>query len=329
MAGTIKRELGRGLLAAAEALPFTKPWLGRWGRRTRPEWFAGRVVRAQSRDGVRLRLTSVGKNYLSFELFWRGLDYYEPLTAWLVRELTADAGQFLDVGANIGFHSLMLAAGRSALGITAFEPNPKLHALLTANVRANGFERIRCERLALSDRTGQASLYVSRSDMSASLEADFDDHPTGLIPVRVTTLDAYAADQIWRGRLVVKVDIEGHEAAFFTGARRTLVEWRPDIIAEATVPYGPAAYALFAALGYRSYAITDQGLERQAAPAPVVRGPLVFLNNLLTARPPGEIAALADGLRVHAAGLDLHATSKKADGRVQEKLRAWPDPSPA
>src|SRR5258708_21949149 len=133
MGETLKRGLGRGLWAAAEAMPFAKPWLGRWGRRTRQEWFTGRVVRAKSRDGLPLGLASVAKNYLSFELFWRGLDYYEPLTAWLVRELAADAGQFLDVGANIGFHSLLLAARHPALGITAFEPNPKLHALLGAN----------------------------------------------------------------------------------------------------------------------------------------------------------------------------------------------------
>lgn len=326
MEGSFKRGLGRGLLAVAEAVPLVRPWLGRWGRRTRPEWFAGRVVRARSRDGGRLRLASIGENYLSFELFWRGLDYYEPLTTWLVHALAADAGQFLDVGANIGFHSLMLAARRPPPGgIVAFEPNPKLHVLLTANVRANGFGRIRCEALALSSASGPARLYVSRSDMSASLEAGFDGQPTGAVRVQAVTLDDYAAHQAWTGRLLVKVDIEGHEAAFFAGASHTLTERRPDVIAEAAVPCAPATVALFAAAGYRCYAITDRGLERQRGPAPVVRGPLVFLNNLLTIRPPGEIAGLSDGLRAHARTLDLHATSKKADARVLEKLRARPE----
>src|SRR5260221_13332236 len=142
MAAALKRLLGRRLLAFANALPAAKPLLRRWGQRTSKEWFDGRIVRAQSRDGFRLRLASLGENYLTFELFWRGLDYYEPLTAWLAAELAAEASHFLDVGANIGFYSLMLAARRPALAITAFEPNPKLHPLLAANARANGFRQV-------------------------------------------------------------------------------------------------------------------------------------------------------------------------------------------
>ena len=329
MGSAFKRALGRGLLATAEVLPSVKPWLRRGGLRTNKAWFAGRVVSARARDGLRLKLASVGENYLSFELFWRGLDYYEPLTAWLAAELAADADRFLDVGANIGFYSLLLAARRPALAIAAFEPNPKLHPLLTANARANGFRQIAAEPLALSATGGSAPLYLNRSDMSASLERDFDDRHAGTTLVPTTTLDAYVARHAGRGRLLVKVDVEGHEAAFFAGARATLGTQRPDIVAEVAQPYAPDTLALLAACHYRCYSISDRGLVRVATPAPVVRAPLVFLNNLLTVRPPAEIEALSARLRARARGIDFHATSKKADPRVLEKFRAWPAAAPS
>lgn len=323
MGGALKRRLGRGLLAAAEAMPFAKPWLGRWGRRTRQEWFGGCVVRAQSRTGVRLRLASLGRNYLSFELFWRGLDYYEPLTTRLIHALAADAGQFLDVGANIGFHSLMLAARHPVLGITAFEPNPKLHALLTANIRANGFRHVTPEPVALSDRGGLLPFYLNQSDMSASLERGFEASHTGVVRVPADTLDGYLARRgASAGRLLLKVDVEGHEPAFFAGAAGTLRDRRPDIIAEAAVPYPPATLRLLRACGYRFLQITDEGLLPCAEPVAHVRGPLVFLNCLLTARPPAELEGISAGLRAHARCLDLHQTSKLADRQVVERLSA-------
>ncbi len=327
MESPLKRLLGCTLLAAADALPSAKPLLRRGGLRTNKAWFGGRVVRAQARDGVRLALASVGENYLSFELFWRGLDYYEPLTVWLAGELAADAGHFLDVGANIGFYSLMLAARRPALGITAFEPNPKLQPLLVANVRANGFRQIVPEPLAVSSTEGTASLFLNDSDMSASLERDFDDHHIGTARIPTTSLDAYVARRHSPARLLIKVDVEGHEAAFIAGARATLRAHRPDIIAEVAKPYTPDTLALLAACHYRCYSISDDGLIRIPAPAPVVRPPLIFLNNLLTTRPQAEISRLSERLRAYARNLDLFATSKKADARVLEKFRSWTAPA--
>src|SRR4051812_49485600 len=116
-----KRFLGRVLYGVALALPFARPWLARLGLRTKPEWFRGYSARVRSRaTGQRLRLASVGENYLSFELFWRGLDYYEPLSAALISTLTDSTDLFMDVGANIGTHSLRLAAPRPHLPTGAF-----------------------------------------------------------------------------------------------------------------------------------------------------------------------------------------------------------------
>ncbi|MDB6115732.1 MAG: hypothetical protein JWM88_3425 [Verrucomicrobia bacterium] len=318
-----KRFLGRVLFEICDRVPAARPFLSRWGLRTSQEWFEGSVPTALSPTGRQLRLASFGENYLSFELFWRGLDYYEPLTTALAVALTRKTGLFVDAGANVGFHSLMLAAARPELDIVAFEPHPRLNGLLQANIRANGFTRITAEQMALSDREGVMPFYLNKSDMSASLERSFDSNHSGVVCVPVTTLDSYFAR---RGqipeRFLLKVDVEGHEPHFFNGAAETLRHYQPDIIAEAAVPYPPETIAQLRRAGYHFRQVTDEGLRPCETPTAYVRGPLVFLNCLLTTRTDAELDRISDCLVARARSLDLRKTSKLADRRVLERCRS-------
>lgn len=326
-----KRLAGRLLFAAANAMPACRRWLAPWGRRTRPEWFDGRIVATSSlATGRRLRLASCGRNYLSFELFWRGLDYYEPLTAALLRTLGGPRGLFVDAGANVGFHSLMLASVRPDLDIVAFEPHPELHPLLVANVAANRFARVTAERCALSDREGTRPFYLNRSHMSASLEPGFDRAHAGVVDVPVTTLDAYLARRAGvPGRFLLKVDVEGHEGPLLAGAEQTLRQYRPDIVAEAAAPFPAETVEFLRRCGYRFRQITDEGLRPCLAPAAYVRGALVFLNCLLTTRASAELEMISAEIRAQARVIDLRLTSKLADPRVLRRFQREPATAPA
>ena len=68
--------------------------------------------------------------------------------------------------------------------------------------------------------------------------------------------------------------------------------------------YGTAASAMMS------------GRQRRIVPAARVRGPLVFLNCLLTTRPSAELEGLSADLRAFARRIDLNQTSKRADRRV-------------
>jgi FkbM family methyltransferase len=318
-----KRQLGRILLGMSTRFPALRPALCPWGLRTRREWFEGRIPEAWSRRrGRGLKLASFSQNYLSFELFWRGLDYYEPLTTLLAERLAERTGLFVDAGANIGFFSLRLAAVRPTLSVVAFEPHPRLHALLAANVEVNGFTHITPEPIALSDHEGIMPFFLNQSDMSSSLERGFDSNHAGVVSVAVSSLDGYLAR---RGgvpeRFLMKVDVEGHEPAFFAGAEETLRRHQPDIIAEAAVPYPARTVALLERHGYHFRQITDEGLVACAAPVACLRDSLVFLNCLLTTRPAAELEAWSAEIRAQAKSIDLRRTSKRADNRVLERCR--------
>lgn len=326
-----KRLLGRILYETGSHAPGLRPLLTRWGLRTKPDWFEGKVPLVRSRrTGRELRLPSFSRNYLSFELFWKGLDYYEPITLTLALMLVPPRGLFIDAGANIGFYSLMLAASRPELEIIAFEPHPRLNALLVANVQANSFTRVQPEAMALSAQEGILPFYLNRSDMSASLERSFDSNQEGVVSVPTTSLDGYLAERAnVPDRFLMKVDIEGHEPAFFSGAEQTLRRYRPDIIAEAAVPYPPETIALLRRVGYTFRQVSDQGLIPCAEPAPQIRDPYIFLNCLLSTRPPAELDALSAELREQVRSIDLNRTSKRADHRVLDRSRQTRAMAPA
>ncbi len=165
----------------------------------------------------------------------------------------------------------------------------------------------------MSDCDGTAPFFLADSDMSASLRSDFAFHKTPPILVRTVSLDSYLRARALSGRTVIKVDVEGAEDAFFRGARHTIATHRPDIVAEVATSAAPQYTEMLGDLGYRWYPITDQGLVPVQELQPTVRGNLLFLNYLFSARPPEDLAALFERIRPAIRKIDLSQTSKFVD----------------
>jgi FkbM family methyltransferase len=324
-----KQFIGKSLINACDVVPGIRTRLCRWGLRTRQEWFGRRVVKIRGPSGHHFKLASVAENYLSFQLFWSGAQFYEPITAMVIKELVQPGGVFIDAGANIGFHSLFLAATHPLARAIAFEPSPKMFRLLTANVAVNGFTHIKCEPFAIGDANTSAQLFLSASDHSASLRPDFDPKIVGQVEVSTITLDHYLEQHTVDAPLVIKLDVEGNEVAALRGAQETIKARRPDIVVEAASDADPELATLLGPLGYRCYSITDQGLLAAAILRPIVRGPFVFLNSLLSARSPAEIGALFHRIEPRVQKLDLSRTSKQADPRVIERALTSQETTPA
>jgi FkbM family methyltransferase len=287
-----------------------KTKLREFGLRTAGPQFGDRIGRIQLPDGRSFRLASISQNYLSFELFWRGGGYYEPITRLLLEELVHTGDTFVDVGANIGFYTVVIGSLRREADVIAFEPNPGNFDLLKRNVRANALGNVRCEPLAVSDADQTAPLFLTGSHMSASLRAGFDGNVTGTVDVETVTLDSYFSGRTVRGRLIMKVDVEGHEEALFRGMPRTLAAHRPDIITEVTLKYQPEMVSNLARAGYRFFQITDRGFNESPTLVPVVRDRFVFLNYLLTTKTTAQVAELFSRLEPAIRRIDLTETSK-------------------
>lgn len=144
--------------------------------------------------------------------------YDLPLTEAIMR-LTVAGDTALDVGANIGYTTLVLALSAGPAGsVLCFEPNPLVLPTLRTNVTdwsSLQIAPIQIATTALSDRDGEGVLgfpddYVGNQG-TASLELNIDG-----VPVNVRQLDSMEVHDVG----IMKVDVEGHEAAVFSGAAR-------------------------------------------------------------------------------------------------------------
>jgi len=299
-------------------VPFLRSCFSRIG--ITPARFGRRAVRVPiSGHSTSLVITGAGTCHLSFQLFWRGINYYEPFTRTVIEMLTASRELFVDVGANIGFFALIAAKLNPRLRVIAFEPNPKMFAMLCEHKRLNELSNLTAEPLALSDRDGKAQLFINNSDMSASLMPDFqkDFNPAlCAIPVGIVTLDSYLQRIGVSGPFVLKVDVEGHDKEFLEGATCSIARFKPDIVIEVLGDFDRSALDRLRSYGYSFYRITHQGLIESDIVTLTRIGEFVFFNYLFTTRPQGELYGISEIIRKRARRINLYRTSKFPEHRV-------------
>lgn len=173
-------------------------------------------------NGYRLRIllnTSIGN-----QLYIHGT--FEPRETKVLRAIVEPHHVVLDVGANIGYFTLLLASLTVNGRVIAFEPIPENAQLIERSVAANRCENVTVHRLALSDCTGEASFCVSEDGAFSSL---IDTHRVKAkvsIPVTTQTLDEYLAGKHTEEIGLIKIDVEGAESLVIEGADRTLMSER-------------------------------------------------------------------------------------------------------
>jgi FkbM family methyltransferase len=145
---------------------------------------------------------------------------------------------FVDVGANVGFFSLLAARRVGPEGaVFAIEPLPRNVEAIQRNARRNRFGNIAVVRAAASDEQGSAILIVTDHPGGAALEgADTPPDATGTLSVTTTTLDDLVDAGTMRPPSLVKIDVEGAEVAVLRGMARMMRTTRPAVIVEVDGP---------------------------------------------------------------------------------------------
>jgi FkbM family methyltransferase len=136
----------------------------------------------------------------------------------------------LDVGANVGQYATRLRQGGWGGRIVSFEPLPDAHAVLEKAAAPDALWEI-APRMALGAGAGTVSLNVSaESDMSSTLPfvpemADLLDSAayTGTVTAPLARLDEVFGEYAGNtGRVLLKIDTQGTEAAVLEGASGVL-----------------------------------------------------------------------------------------------------------
>ena len=160
--------------------------------------------------------------------------HYEPEQTAAFLGLLNDLrpATFIDIGANIGYYSL-LAATHSKARVYSFEPSPSIADCLTRSVAANHYDdRIRIIRKAASNSQGELSFFINENPHNFGLGSIVNTVASSTkVVVKSSTADLELPQDIG-SPVLCKIDVEGAEFFALQGMSRILETARPVLIVE-------------------------------------------------------------------------------------------------
>lgn len=211
-----------------------------------------RVVQADV-DGARYEL-HLGE-LIDLALY---LQQFEPDVRATIRRLTKPGMTVLDIGANIGAHTLLFSSLVGPTGrVVAFEPTDFAYAKLQKNLSLNPALRVEVVHLALADRTSSQQ----QVDFRASWQTN-GGRTNGPSTVDMVRLDEWSEAQGLLRVDVIKLDVDGYEYPVIAGGMATIARTRPTFIIEATgLHFSDAArnpFEVLRSLGYHLWNLEGQ-----------------------------------------------------------------------
>lgn len=222
-------------------------------------------VRVKLPNSRVLRLWSLGDDWVSNRIYWHGWQGYDPETVPLFFRLAERAKVVFDIGAYVGFYTLLADHANPDAQVHAFEPLPTVYERLIRNVALNKLPNVECHPMAVGEEAGFADFYHAAAHLPTSSSLSFEfmrsapDLQRSTVPV--VQLDQFCDEhQITRVDLM-KLDTESTEPQVLRGMRTILGRDRPNIICEVLpgCDTGPALEEILGPLGYRYYLLTPDG----------------------------------------------------------------------
>ena len=170
--------------------------------------------------------------------------FWEPQIMRLMSRLVRPGHVCLDIGANLGAHTLALAELARGGAVYAFEPSTVNMSFLAQNVGRNGLDNVRLQKLALGAQAGTQSFTHLVGMEGCSFLTPNDPIEDVLLrswgqnldriteDVLVITLDQWAENNMIDKIDFVKMDVEGSELSVIEGGTKTLGRFRPPLILE-------------------------------------------------------------------------------------------------
>lgn len=225
-----------------------------------PETFRERPDICVVRDGMPFMAQP------SVPLGWRVAMFggYEPELREIFRAVLPEGGVAVDAGANVGWHTLLMARLVGEGGrVLAAEPNPSVRKRLEGNLRLNRFRHVDIVPYALADTEGGVDFHgPDAADAGSGNGHVAPAGSSGAMRVEARRLDAIVAAAGLARLDLVKIDVEGFEWPVLRGAEASIAQFRPHIVFEYNAEYahrGGGTPALlegfFGRHGYRLFAV--------------------------------------------------------------------------
>ena len=211
-----------------------------------------------------LKLQSRAHDWVSNQVYWRGWQGYEPESVSLFFRLASHSRITFDVGAYVGFYSLLAAHANENGRVYAFEPLPAACERLRRNIELNHIYNVEIVDRAVGEINGVAEFFTASTQLpcSSSLSYEFMQSYADLYstPISVITLDNFVQEHDLSGIDLVKIDTESTEPQVLCGMYKTLERDKPFILCEVLGRGSERPLEeILGPLGYRYYHLTPDG----------------------------------------------------------------------
>ena len=231
---------------------------------------AGKVIMTSRRDGIRIVVDPEDHRTAPIEILNFG--EYEPQETQVIRRIADKMDTMFDIGANIGWYSLMAAKINPRSIIHSFEPIPTTYSRLIQNFALNSIEALQCHNYGFSNVPGSFPFYFyPEGSGNASMQNLAGRKDVTIVDCELRTLDS-ALDWLPSNIMIdfIKCDVEGNELFVLKGGLQLLRQHKPILLCEllrkwsASFGYHPnEAIDLLQGIGYKVYTVSSDGKLNQ------------------------------------------------------------------
>ena len=171
-------------------------------------------------------------------------DHYEFVESSVVRRLAKSIDTMLDIGANIGWYSLLVALMNNESSVHAFEPIPRTFDRLKRHCHLNGASNITCHNFGLSSSAGSFPFYFyPEGSGNASMRNLADRQDAEVVECQLSTIDIFSSQLPPETRCdFIKCDVEGNELFVLQGGLDFLAHHKPilflELLRKWSAPFG-------------------------------------------------------------------------------------------
>ena len=208
-----------------------------------------KITRILKRHRLKAKIVKIDKDrdlYKTYfgDLFWLSKDetawvdkcikessIFEEYSTNFIKKIIQNGNIALDIGANIGYYSIMLSRLVGDTGrVLCFEPTNHYRKVLEKNLDINNLKNVEIYQFGLSNKKQELSIDIG--DSSASLHNPIKKLVKLSEIINLSRLDDVVEELNITKLDFIKIDVDGHEPAFLDGALETIKKYNPIILLE-------------------------------------------------------------------------------------------------
>ncbi len=197
---------------------------------------------------------------------------YEPKHVRLLRKNVKPGDYVVDIGAHIGYYTLILADIVGPTGkVYSFEPNPETFKILKKNVETNGYKNVVLEQKAVSNKKGRIKLYLSKINTGDSRIHEVSDDES--FKYKEFNVESVSLDSYFKNVKRInffKMDIQGAEPLALEGMKKLLktknLKFTMEFSPENLHSFGFNPEKILNTLSKEGYTLVDLDKQRLLSP---------------------------------------------------------------